>query len=730
VFLLYAAVRNQLATTAALRRLSAVALVNGTLLSVFGLAQFFSSRDQHAVYFSLETAGLVFGPFINRNHFAGYLNLCLALGVGLLLTTGPTEGDRRRRLVQKPNALEEQDEVESYFSPFSVLHSPVQLWICVALAIMLAGLVGSLSRGGVAALVVGLVVTIAVRLTAGHRVRRLDFLIIPVVLLAGLLAWVGIKPLETRLATLWRGDQLADSRWPIWANVLRLVPYAPVAGIGYGTLAYVEPVVRGERLSKEPGVMVVDHAHNDYLEALVEGGLLRFALTVGLAASVITLGVRAVRKFAGRTPGALAFGALLGAVTLALHSFVEFSLTTPAVAVLAAVAAAHLVSMARSDPTVPPSAAHAGVMYVRLNVPARAAACAAALTLGSVLVLQTWQADRVHRLRLAAFKAVRAKEPDFDRAAELLAAVTRVAPDNAEAHLELGQVRLDARQYRLDGMTRRGRASLAATAAAAGPWGAVAAAATWPEAARPDPIVEQRLTEEFVRPALRAVLAARNLCPLLPRAQMRLAANTGTMAVADQPAAYWARARRLAPDDPDLWFFSGIQALRDGRPEDAVAFWARSLNLSGTHLTAVMEAAAARVSPDQLLDRVIPDDARQLHAAAAWLTKAGAGDDAVRPYLDKAVALLDARDGLTAEDWYVKANALGQLDRLDEAKGAYKQALILAPMSHWWRYEYIHFLEGIREYDEAYRELTIMIRTSGWKGLEPKLAELDRLRSR
>ena len=62
------------------------------------------------------------------------------MGIGLLLTLGPGEGERRRRLVQKPNALGEQEEVEAaIFSPFSVLHSPPQLWVCVGLAVTLAG---------------------------------------------------------------------------------------------------------------------------------------------------------------------------------------------------------------------------------------------------------------------------------------------------------------------------------------------------------------------------------------------------------------------------------------------------------------------------------------------------------------------------------------------------------------------------------------------------------------
>src|SRR5205823_3949688 len=84
VFLLYAAVRTNIASAAGLRRLSIVALANGALLALLGVVQFFTSPG-NTIYWNYPTEGQVFGPFINRNHFAFYLNLCIALGSGLLL---------------------------------------------------------------------------------------------------------------------------------------------------------------------------------------------------------------------------------------------------------------------------------------------------------------------------------------------------------------------------------------------------------------------------------------------------------------------------------------------------------------------------------------------------------------------------------------------------------------------------------------------------------------------
>src|SRR5262249_22196912 len=89
VFSLFAVVRGAGDAGASLRRLSVAAVANGALLALFALVQFVTSRHD-LLYWSYPTRGLGFGPFICRNHFAFYMNLCVGLGLGLLL--GPPLG--------------------------------------------------------------------------------------------------------------------------------------------------------------------------------------------------------------------------------------------------------------------------------------------------------------------------------------------------------------------------------------------------------------------------------------------------------------------------------------------------------------------------------------------------------------------------------------------------------------------------------------------------------------
>ena len=93
ILLLFAVVRNNIASPASLRRFSIVALVNGSLLALFALVQAFSAAPQ-TIYWSYPApGGSVFGPFINRNHFSFHMNVCVGLGAGLLLSRYAGRGE-------------------------------------------------------------------------------------------------------------------------------------------------------------------------------------------------------------------------------------------------------------------------------------------------------------------------------------------------------------------------------------------------------------------------------------------------------------------------------------------------------------------------------------------------------------------------------------------------------------------------------------------------------------
>jgi O-antigen ligase/tetratricopeptide (TPR) repeat protein len=682
VLVLFAVVRHQLASMSSLRRIAMAAVATGIAIALFGLVQTLRSGTQKV--FGFETGGIVFGPFINRNHAACFLNLCVGLTVGLLLYHGTDVTEYRRRAIQKPNAVQEQDEA-ALFSPLAVLHSPVQLWLLAALTILLAGVVCTLSRGGVACLAISFFAAFALRMTWPPRVGRLEYLILPAVLITGLLAWIGIRPLETRLATLLKGDVFADSRWQIWSNLITLAPSFPVFGSGYGTLQYVEPLARRQaNLLELPGILI-DHAHNDYLEALIEGGIVRLALTVALASLIAVYGVRAMRRYSGRKPAAWAFGCLIGALAVILHSAVDFSLQTPAVACLATVVCAQLVSLNRSDPNGPPSAAHPTVLTLRFSGLGVIAVAVASLAVGSVAVLHAWKADQTFRYRLAAFHSLqRVSPPDFDKAITYLESAASIDPADADMQLELGQVYLDRN------------------------------------------VTTNRLTES-VLPGLRHIIDARNDCPLLPRPQMRLAAFQKYLYRADPAEEYWQRAERLAPSDSDFWYLRGMYAFRNGRPGKAWEYWRRSLQLAGGHLKEIVTNAYPTLGVRGLLAEIMPDDAEQLVKAAELISDRHPADlNLLYAAADK---LLESREeDLSAEEFFLKARCAEQLGAYDKAMRAYRMALDLDSSKTEWHWKFALLLYDAEKLPEALREIREVLKV--WPprpDIDEKLRATERL---
>ena len=337
VFLLFAVVRNNLASAAAFRRLGVVTLANAALLSLFGLVQFFTSPPG-MLYWRYPTEGCPFGPFIDGDHFPFYVNMCLGLGFGLLAGTRRPEAASRGHLPGRRRRAAD------------LLQNPAALWVCAAAALVISGVAHCLSRGGFVALVAGFAVWLLAGGLWSRRSLRLTTALLAAVMAAGLVGWFGFGRVEARLSTLWGGRVLEESRLAVWRQVLPQAAEFPFWGTGYGTFPYLERLTRTAAPALD---LVWDHAHNDYLEMLLEGGLSGLVLALLAVGLVYRLGCRALSRYRGRAEGGLALGGLFAFTTFVVHSGMDFGGRLPAIAILATVVAAHLCGLGSGDPPCP-----------------------------------------------------------------------------------------------------------------------------------------------------------------------------------------------------------------------------------------------------------------------------------------------------------------------------------------------------------------------------------------
>jgi O-antigen ligase/tetratricopeptide (TPR) repeat protein len=646
--LFYWVARTQVATRGALRRLAWVLLADGTLLAAVGIAQALSSPPT-VLYWTFPSPGAVFGPFVCRNHFPFFAYPCLGLGAGLLAAG---------RKGRDGTADEGPGGVRAWLTaPLELLQSPRNLWVSAALAVVLAGVALSQSRGGVLALVGA---AAAVALWRGPRAGRSaawPAAVVAAALAVGLVAWLGWGAVERRLGSLTQDDVLREGRLSLWEDALPLVPAFLVCGTGGGTFQWVEPM---HRPGPVPFRVVYEHAHNEYLEALVEGGLVRLALTLLLVAVLARAALRAARRAQGRSEAGLVAGAAFGLLAIALHSTVDFGLHIPAVALLAAVVAAYLMAAADDRPGRPP--AREGAPDPAPNgwpLPVAVLTASVLVALAFGLAAEGWAGDRVERLRLAA--QAPGRQPAADgrgRQVEYLRAAVALRP--ADGHLLLA-------------------------------------------------LTQAELAADRGSPAGLAHLRdARDRSPLEPAAHVTLAAHRDGFSRADPATAYLERACRLQPAEAEFWYACGQEYLRAGQPDPAWERWRRCLALSDRHLKEVLDQALPRLGAAGVCERVMPDRPDLLLAAAELLPPDDA--DGRRPFLARAVELFDRRTPPPkTEDLYRRGRAERLLGRPAEAAASYRAALAREPRQTAWRYELALALEQQRKWDEAERELTTIL---------------------
>jgi len=263
------------------------------LVAGLGILQHLTFNGKLYWFREMHYGGIPFGPFVNRNHFAGFVELVLPMAfVPLLL------GRVRRE----------------------------RLFVVAMLAILpLSALLLSASRGGIislAAELAFLVLVLILRKTGGRNV-----LIGGTVLLLAFftVSWLGVNELLSRFSSLQtlevRQDKRASMRHGAWHVFLD----HPVLGTGLGTLQQIYPPYETLYDGK-----IVNHAHNDYLEALAETGILGGICCAWFVATLFMGGLQFLLSGDYSFASTLRLCGWTGCWGLLVHSLVDFNLHIPA----------------------------------------------------------------------------------------------------------------------------------------------------------------------------------------------------------------------------------------------------------------------------------------------------------------------------------------------------------------------------------------------------------------
>ncbi|OFW26911.1 MAG: hypothetical protein A3H97_21925 [Acidobacteria bacterium RIFCSPLOWO2_02_FULL_65_29] len=255
------------------------------------------------------------GPFVNRNDIATWLMLACPLVVGYLMA-------RWSSRVARPGG---RRNIETFVDSRA-------LWLGMSACLMIAALLASLSRSGLfgAAVAVCVFALLARRRVSG---RRLGWSLAAVGLAVAVATmYVNLDALAQRIS-----DTLPSNlggRLAVWRETWPMARDFPLTGIGVGAFE------RGMLVYQQSTRLIFfNHAHNEYLQVLVEGGWL-LAAPAAIAIVVGWWGVRA-RLGSDRTPMFwVRVGAASGLAAVAAQSLWDTGLRMPASAVLFAIVAA------------------------------------------------------------------------------------------------------------------------------------------------------------------------------------------------------------------------------------------------------------------------------------------------------------------------------------------------------------------------------------------------------
>jgi O-antigen ligase len=272
-------------------------MVFGFLVAIFGILQHLTFNGKLYWFREMRYGGIPFGPYVNRNHFAGLMELVIPVAL-VPLAMGKVRRER---------------------------------WFLVGLFAMLpmGALFLSASRGGIVSFGVELaafVLLMVLQRRAGKHALVGGMVLLVAVLMV---SWLGVKQILERFSSLQTLEVSVGKRASMRGDTWRIFLDHPWTGTGLGTLQTVYP--RYETLYDGK---IVNHTHNDYLEALAETGLLGGMCCAWFLGVMFLESLRRLMESSHSFAATLHLSGLVGCTGFLVHSLVDFNLHIPANALL------------------------------------------------------------------------------------------------------------------------------------------------------------------------------------------------------------------------------------------------------------------------------------------------------------------------------------------------------------------------------------------------------------
>ncbi len=287
-------------------------VVLAIFIALVAILQQFTA-DNHIYWFRAVPSRSPGGPWVNINQYAAFMAAMSPLVLGLLLFYRPLADDR--------DGLREQI-VAFFASP----HSSLYPLFGVGFILMILSVFISLCRGGIITIVLSMLLFV---LLVSYKRRSFRNATLWASLLIALLfvTWFGWQPIIDRFGTTFNAaGEILDGRMTVWSDCLSIIKDFPLFGAGFGTFNDIYPSYKTIPLD-----IVFDHAHNDYLELLTDGGVIAFILAAWFCLTVLLHGWQKIRQRGDRFAVLVGISCFTSIFALLIHSIFDFNLHNGAV---------------------------------------------------------------------------------------------------------------------------------------------------------------------------------------------------------------------------------------------------------------------------------------------------------------------------------------------------------------------------------------------------------------
>ncbi|WP_051563836.1 O-antigen ligase family protein [Enterovibrio calviensis] len=287
-----------------LKQVVLMIVISGTLQAFYAAMVVLLDLNESPV-FGFSEKGIATGSFVYKNHLANYLMMALCMGLGLIVTqlhTSPSDS----RFMFITRLLE------------GILSRKMYIRLC--LVIMVIALVMTRSRMGntaffAATAIGGLIALIFYK----NKPRALTALVGSVIAIDTIVvgALFGLENVKQRLVETSLGAESRD-QVVIWS--LDIIRDFPFTGTGMASFYTIFPMY------SKADIGFYDHAHNDYIQFMVEAGIPATLLLGIVVLFAFWRAFTTIRTRHSKTMKGIALGCIMSIIGMLIHISVDFNL--------------------------------------------------------------------------------------------------------------------------------------------------------------------------------------------------------------------------------------------------------------------------------------------------------------------------------------------------------------------------------------------------------------------